>query len=58
VGIATDNAKEEPYSDAPTSGTATLPFPCSNASQVYTVTLEDGSGNLAHQSATVERALP
>jgi hypothetical protein len=58
IGIATDNAKQEPYSEVPPSGSATLPFPCSNASQKYTVTLEDASGNLAHRSATVERTMP
>jgi hypothetical protein len=58
IGIATDNAKQEPYSEVPPSGAATLPFPCSNASQKYTVTLEDGSGTLAHQSSTVERSMP
>lgn len=58
IGIATDNAKQEPYSEVPTSGSATLPFPCSNASQKYTVTIEDAAGNLAHQSQTVQRSLP
>jgi hypothetical protein len=58
IGIATDNAKQEPYSEVPPSGAATLPFPCSNSSQVYTVTLEDAAGLLAHRSAMIERALP
>lgn len=57
IGIATENAKDEPYAEVGTSGSETLPFPCSNESQVYTVTLEDASGNLAHESATVERSL-
>lgn len=57
VGIATDNAKIQPYSDVPTSGTITLPFPCSNASQLYTVTLQDADGVLNHRSITVNRNL-
>ena len=56
-GIATDNAKSAPYSDVPTSGSVTLPFPCSNESQLYTVTLEDADGLLKHRSTTISRSL-
>jgi len=57
VGIATTNAKDEPYSEVPTSGSVALPFPCSNESQVYTVTIEGAGGELVSESETVTRNL-
>jgi hypothetical protein len=57
VGIATNDAKAEPYSEVSTSGSITLPFPCSNESQVYTVTLEHANGSVNSQSGTVTRVL-
>ena len=57
VGIATTNAKDEPFSEVPTSGSVALPFPCSNESQVYTVTLEGDDGALVSESETVTRNL-
>lgn len=58
VGVATDNAKAAPYEEVETSGTATLPFPCANESQKYTVTLEGAGGALVHHSVTVQRQMP
>lgn len=58
IGVATNNAKLQPYAEVPPAGSETLPFPCSNASQTYTVTLEDPDGVLAHKTVTVNRQLP
>lgn len=57
VGVATSNAKAEPFESVSTSGSATLPFPCGNASQLYTVTLEDADGVLKHKSVTITRTM-
>lgn len=56
IGVATSNAKAAPY-DGPLSPTGdyTLYYQCSNASQTYTVTLEDGDGRLAHKTSTITR---
>lgn len=57
IGVNTSNAKNAPYDSVPTSGSATMPFPCSNSSQSYTVTVEDADGNLKHRTLTVQRSL-
>lgn len=56
IGVATSNAKIAPYDSVPVSGEYTLPYPCGNESQAYTVTLEDADGRLTHKTATVTRA--
>ena len=55
IGIATTDAKAAPYeSDLPTTFRYdNLTFDCTLASQVYTVTLEDADGLLAHRTVTV-----
>ena len=57
VGVATTNAKAEPFEGGlPVVYTYTnLSYQCSEASQVYTVTLEDADGNLAHQTVTISK---
>jgi hypothetical protein len=55
IGVATSNAKAEPYDTVPTSGSYDIGFPCSNSHQVYTVTLEDAGGNLTHKSKDIQR---
>lgn len=54
-GIGTDDAKAEPYEQVPTTATYTFTYQCSEASQIYTVTLEDAAGRLAHQTVEVVR---
>jgi len=55
IGVATTNAKSEPFaSDLPPVYTFTeIQYQCDLASQVYTVTLEDADGYLAHNTVTV-----
>jgi len=57
IGVATTNAKDSPFaSDLPPTHTFTeLEYNCQDASQVYTVTLEDAAGALAHETVTVTR---
>lgn len=54
-GIGTQNAKAEPFESVPTTATYTFNYQCSEASQIYTVTLEDSSGRLTHKTVTVTR---
>ncbi|MBX9470662.1 hypothetical protein [Microcella sp.] len=54
-GIGTNNAKAEPFESVPTTATYTFNYQCSEASQIYTVTLEDSSGRLTHKTVTVTR---
>jgi hypothetical protein len=57
LGVGTQNAALNPtVSDLePTATYTDLPFDCSVASQVYTVTLEDASGGLASRTVTITR---
>jgi len=55
IGVATNNAKAEPFDTVPTSGSYDIGFPCSNAHQVYTVTLEDAGGHLTSKSKDIQR---
>lgn len=57
IGVATTNAKAEPYEgNLPVVYTFdTLEYQCNQATQVYTVTLEDAAGNLAHQTVTIAK---
>jgi hypothetical protein len=56
IGVATTNAKAEPYDSVnPSSGSFALSYQCSNPSEKYTVTLEDSSGRLTHQTVTISR---
>ncbi|MBH0009065.1 hypothetical protein [Salinibacterium sp. SWN1162] len=55
IGVATTNAKAAPYEEVPTTATYTIDYQCSNDSEVYTVTLEDSVGNLAHETVTVTK---
>jgi hypothetical protein len=54
-GIGTQNAKLQPFEQVPTTATYTFNYQCSEASQIYTVTLEDSSGRLTHKTVTVTR---
>ena len=54
-GIGTSNAKLQPFEQVPTTATYTFNYQCSEASQIYTVTLEDSSGKLTHKTVTVTR---
>lgn len=54
-GIGTTNAKLQPFEQVPTTATYTFNYQCSEASQIYTVTLEDSSGRLTHKTVTVSR---
>jgi len=57
LGVGTQNAALNPtVSDLePTATYTDLPYDCSVASQVYTVTLEDASGGLASKTVTITR---
>ena len=55
-GIGTNNAKAAPFESVPTTATYTFNYQCSEASQIYTVTLEDSSGRLTHKTVTVTRS--
>ncbi|PKQ25832.1 MAG: hypothetical protein CVT64_07235 [Actinobacteria bacterium HGW-Actinobacteria-4] len=55
-GIATTNAKAAPYEDVSVqAGSYTAYYQCSEASQVYTVTIEDADGKLTHETRTISR---
>lgn len=54
-GIGTSNAKVAPFESVPTTATYTFNYQCSEASQIYTVTLEDSSGRLTHKTVTISR---
>lgn len=55
-GIATTNAKAAPYEEVSVqAGSYIAYYQCSEASQIYTVTIEDGDGNLAHETRTISR---
>jgi hypothetical protein len=55
-GVGTSNAQAAPYESVPTtaSGYSNLAYQCSEASQVYTVTISGPSG-VTHHSVTIER---
>jgi hypothetical protein len=57
IGVQTTNAKDSPFaSDLPPTHTFTnITYNCQQDSQVYTVTLEDAAGALAHETVTVTR---
>ena len=58
IGVGTNDAKAEPYAEVDTSGVFTdISYQCSNPSEIYTVTLDDGAGTLTHATVTLERAL-
>lgn len=54
-GIGTDNAKLQPYESVPTTATYTFVYQCTEASQRYTVTLEDSTGRLTHKTVEIQR---
>ena len=56
IGVATTNAQAAPYESVPTtaSGYSNLAYQCSEARQVYTVTISGLSG-VTHHSVTIER---
>lgn len=54
-GIGTSNAKAEPFESVPTTATYTFNYQCSEASQIYTVTLEDSAGRLTHKTVEIVR---
>lgn len=54
-GIGTNNAKAEPFESVPTTATYTFNYQCSEASQRYTVTLEDSAGRLTHSTVIIVR---
>lgn len=54
-GIGTTNAKAEPFESVPTTATYTFNYQCSEASQIYTVTLEDSAGRLTHKTVEIVR---
>ena len=57
IGVMTNNAKAAMYEgDLPPVYTYTnLYFNCGQASQYYTVTLEDGAGHLTHKTVTITK---
>lgn len=58
IGVGTNDAKAEPFAEVDTSGVFTgISYQCANASEIYTVTLDDGVGTLTHATVTLERAL-
>ena len=58
IGVGTNDAKAEPFAEVDTSGVFTdISYQCANASEIYTVTLDDGAGTLTHATVTLERAL-
>ncbi|WP_448810093.1 hypothetical protein [Agromyces bauzanensis] len=56
IGVGTTNAQTAPYESVPTSasGYANLAYQCSEASQVYTVTISGPTG-VTHHSVTIVR---
>jgi cytoskeletal protein RodZ len=59
IGVDTTNAKQNPTASVPPSGTySAFQYDCSKATRVYTVTLDDGSGNLTSKTVTLDRQLP
>lgn len=56
VGVQTNNAKTGSYSgELPAVYTYTdIYYNCDQASQYYTVTLEDGAGHLTHKTVTIK----
>jgi cytoskeletal protein RodZ len=54
-GIGTNNAKAEPFESVPTTATYTFNYQCSEASQRYTVTLEDSAARLTHKTVEIVR---
>lgn len=54
-GIGTNNAKLQPYEQVPTTASYTFYYQCSEASQIYTVTLEDSANRLTHKTVEIVR---
>ena len=58
IGVDTDNAKANPHAEVDTTATyRDLGFDCSKETQLFTVTLDDGTGRLTSQSVTLVRQL-
>lgn len=57
IGVQTKNAKTAPYeADLPPVYTYTnLYYNCDQASQYYTVTLEDGAGHITNKTVTIKK---
>lgn len=51
-GIGTTDAEAAPYSEEPLSGSVTVDYPCTTASQLYTMTVK-GPGGKSSRSVTV-----
>lgn len=54
-GVHTMDAKAAPYEEVPTTDSYTFDYQCSNASEYYTVTLEDAAGNLTNKTVTITK---
>jgi len=48
IGISTPNAQAAPYAEVPVSGSYTITFQCSEASEIYTVTAVGSHGTTHH----------
>lgn len=58
IGVDTNNAKRDPHAEVDTTATyRDLGFDCSRESQVFTVTLDDGTGKLTSETVTLQREL-
>ncbi|RFA10108.1 hypothetical protein B7R54_13470 [Subtercola boreus] len=53
VGVDTQDAQAEPYSEVSTSGSISIPFACPAASHTYTITLV-GAGGARSKTFTVQ----
>lgn len=59
IGVGTTNAKTAPFAEVdPTDTYKDISFQCSNASEIYTVTLEDAAGNLMSHTVKLVRVQP
>jgi hypothetical protein len=57
IGVGTTNAKQDPYAGnlPPTDTYTDLTYDCTQASQVYTVTLENAAGLITNRTVTITR---
>ena len=57
IGVGTDNARDDPFDGdlPPTYTYLDIVYLCDQESQIYTVTLEDESGEIASETVTVSR---
>lgn len=57
IGVQTNNAKAAPYEGnlPPVYTYTNINYNCEQASQYYTVTLEDGAGHLTHKTVTITK---